>query len=125
MSLAGYDSPATNEALWSPPPDVRAGLVHSTPRRISLRGARGGSVGKHARTGTVRSSVFNLTNTILGSGTLAMPYGKLYFVHSCLVLSRPAGLYQGLLFPLRQCLLLLRWWRHCLDFFVPPTSFVK
>ena len=77
--MSSFDSAASqaalNEALWSPPQDVRAGGVHPTPRRQSVRGVDAHKPrGSSARTGTIRSSVFNLTNTILGSGTLAMPY---------------------------------------------------
>lgn len=60
---------ALNEAIWSAPADVRDNLHHFVRHRQS-----GSGKAARPRAGTIRSSVFNLTNTILGSGTLAMPY---------------------------------------------------
>ena len=64
---------SVNQALWSPPTDVRENL-YPTPQMQSLRGSRSNDSKDNEPSGTIRSSVFNLTNTILGSGTLAMPY---------------------------------------------------
>jgi amino acid permease len=54
------------DALWSPAADTRHSLV-----------SPGGSIRPEKSTtkqGTTKTSVFNLANTILGSGTLACPY---------------------------------------------------
>ena len=60
-TMSSFDSAssqaALNEALWSPPQDVRAGGVHPTPRRQSVRGVDAHKPrGSSARTGTIRSS---------------------------------------------------------------------
>jgi amino acid permease len=56
-------------ALWSPPNDVRTNLV--SPGGTTVRSS---SSKRHEKQGTISSSVFNLCNTVLGSGTLAMGY---------------------------------------------------
>ena len=56
-------------AIWSPPADLRNNLI--SPGGTTIRPAS--DLGKE-KSGTVSSSVFNLCNTVLGSGTLAMGF---------------------------------------------------
>jgi hypothetical protein len=70
------DRDADRAAMWSPPVDLNAGQrrVDSAESLESLDGGRRRGSSSSSGKGSFSSSVFNLTNTILGSGTLAMPY---------------------------------------------------
>eukprot|EP00947_MAST-08B_sp_MAST-8B-sp1_P002234 g2234.t1 len=69
VALAADDESSDRGAMWSPPTTLHAPADEedgTQPRDVSLS--------ETAKNGTFSSAVFNLTNTILGSGTLAMPY---------------------------------------------------
>ena len=69
VALAADDESSDRGAMWSPPTTLHAPADEedgTQPREVSLS--------ETAKNGTFSSAVFNLTNTILGSGTLAMPY---------------------------------------------------
>lgn len=69
------DPDADRAAMWSPPVDLNAGPRTGDSESLeSLDGGRRRGSSSSSGKGSFSSSVFNLTNTILGSGTLAMPY---------------------------------------------------